>query len=63
MTVSKPQKCEEFNLLPKKRKLLLTTRNFADLQKQLENQSGTSNLAKYKVYLILIKYSNVVIYI
>ena len=56
MTVSKPQKCEEFNLFPKKRKFLLTTRNFADLQKQLENQSGTSNhyLAKYKVYLISI---------
>ena len=54
MTVSKPQKCEEFNLFPKKRKFLLTTRNFADLQKQLENQSGTSNLAKYKVYLIFI---------
>ena len=50
MTVSKPQKCEVFNLFPKKRKLLMTTRNFTDFQKQLENQSGTSNhyLAKYK---------------
>ena len=56
MTVSKPQKCEVFNLFPKKRKLLMTTRNFTDLQKQLENQSGTSNhyLAKYKVDFIFI---------
>ena len=34
----------------------MTTRNFADLQKQLEKQSGTSNhyLAKCKVDLIFI---------
>ena len=33
----------------------MTTRNFADLQKQLDNQSGTSNLAKYKCSNLYLK--------